>query len=79
MTEKLYKIISEIMSVPASMITEQSGPENIENWDSFHGLVLVDKLENEFNVKFTLDEVIDVKKVADIKRHLKNHKVILDE
>lgn len=79
MTKKLYKIISEIMSVPASMITEQSGPENIENWDSFHGLVLVDKLENEFNVKFTLDEVIDVKKVADIKRHLKNHKVILDE
>ena len=79
MTKKLYKIISEIMSVPASMITDQSGPENIENWDSFHGLVLVDKLENEFNVKFTLDEVIDVKKVADIKRHLKNHKVILDE
>ncbi len=79
MTKKLYKIISEVMSVPASMITDQSGPENIENWDSFHGLVLVDKLENEFNVKFTLDEVIDVKKVADIKRHLKNHKVILDE
>jgi len=79
MTKKLYKIISEVMSVPASKITDQSGPENIENWDSFHGLVLVDKLENEFNVKFTLDEVIDVKKVADIKRHLKNHKVILDE
>lgn len=79
MTKKIYKIISEVMSVPASMITDQSGPENIENWDSFHGLVLVDKLENEFNVKFTLDEVIDVKKVADIKRHLKNHKVILDE
>ncbi|MCH8833629.1 MAG: acyl carrier protein [Thaumarchaeota archaeon] len=79
MTKKLYKIISEVMSVPASMITDQSGPENIENWDSFHGLVLVEKLENEFNVKFTLDEVIDVKKVADIKRHLKNHKVILDE
>ena len=79
MTKKLYKIISEVMSVPTSMITDQSGPENIENWDSFHGLVLVEKLENEFNVKFTLDEVIDVKKVADIKRHLKNHKVILDE
>ncbi len=79
MTKKLYKIISEVMSVPASEITDQSGPENIENWDSFHGLVLVDELENEFNVKFTLDEVIDVKKVADIKRHLKNHKVILDE
>ena len=79
MIKKLYKIISEVMSVPASMITDQSGPENIEKWDSFHGLVLVDKLENEFNVKFTLDEVIDVKKVADIKRHLKNHKVILDE
>ena len=38
----------------------------------------VDELENHFNVKFTISEIIDVKNVADIKRHLKNHNVDLN-
>jgi acyl carrier protein len=41
--------------------------------------VLIDELENHFNVKFTISEIIDVKNVADIKRHLKNHNVDIDE
>ena len=60
-------------------MNEESGPENIESWDSFNGLVLVDELENHFNIKFTISEITDVKTVADIKRHLKNHNVNLDD
>jgi len=36
------------------------------------------ELENTFNVKFSIDEAMDVKNVADIKRHLKNHGVELE-
>mgnify|MGYP001973551711 CR=1 FL=1 len=67
------------MDIPESEINDQSGPENIESWHSFNGLVLVDELENYFNVKFTISEITDVNNVADIKRHLKNHNVDLDE
>ena len=67
------------MDVPESEINEQSSPENIESWDSFHGLVLVDELENNFNVKFTIEEIADVQNVGDIKRHIKNHNIDLDE
>ena len=66
------------MDVPESEINDQSSPENIESWDSFNGLALVDELENHFNVKFTISEIIDVKTVSDIKRHLKNHNVDLN-
>jgi len=79
MSKKLYSIISEVMSIPTSEINDSSGPENIEVWDSFHGLVLVDELESKFQIKFTLDEVLDVKIVADIKRHLLNHGVVLED
>ena len=79
MSQKLYSIISEVMSIPISEINDFSGPENIELWDSFNGLVLVDELENYFQVKFTLDEVLDVKIVADIKIHLQTHGVSLDD
>ena len=79
MSNDLYKIIAKTLSISESEINDESGPENVESWDSFNGLVLVDELENHFNVKFTISEITDVKNVADIKRHLKNHKVDLDE
>ena len=77
MSKKLYNLISKVMSVEVFQINDESGPETIESWDSFHGLVLVDEIENNFQIKFTLEEIIDVKKVVDIKRHLKSHGVIL--
>tara|TARA_B100001540_G_C15762812_1_gene622497 strand:+ start:1023 stop:1256 length:234 start_codon:yes stop_codon:yes gene_type:complete len=71
----VYKIISKVFGLDQSQITDESGPENIESWDSFNGLVLVDELENHFKIKFSISEITDVKNVADIKRHLKNHDV----
>ena len=77
MSEELYKIIARVFSVSLDDIDDDSSPENIESWDSFNGLVLVDELENYFNVKFTLSEIVDVKNVADIKKYLKSHGVEL--
>lgn len=79
MTKKLFQIIANVMDVPESKINDQSSPESISSWDSFNGYVLLDELESEFKVKFTLDEVLDVKTVSDIKRHLNNHGVIFDD
>ena len=79
MSERLYRLIAKVMNVPASEINDNSSPESIDSWTSFNGYVLLFELETEFNVKFTLDEAIDVKKVADIKRHLRNHGVVLND
>ena len=68
-------IIAKLFSIPESEVNDQSGPENIESWDSFNGLILVDELENHFKIKFSISEITDVKTVADIKQHLKNHNV----
>ena len=78
MSKKLYDIISKVFSVQISEINDESSPETIESWDSFNGLILVDELESNFNVKFLVSEIIDVKNVKDIKRHLKNHGVDLN-
>ena len=79
MANKLYSIIAKIMDVPESDINDQSGPETIANWTSFNSYVLLYQLETEFHVKFTIDEAMDVQIVADIKRHLNNHGVNLNE
>ena len=54
MSEKLYNIISKVFSVPISEINDESGPETIESWDSFNGLILVDELESSFNLSNTM-------------------------
>ena len=75
MINDVNAIVAKVFSILESEVNDQSSPENIESWDSFNGLVLVDELETHFKVKFTISEITDVKNVADIKRHLKNHNV----
>ncbi len=78
MSSKLYEIVSKVFSVPITEINDNSSPQTIENWDSFHGLALVDALETEFNLQFSLSEITDVQNISDIKRYLKNHGIKID-
>lgn len=76
---KLKKILSKVLGVKEADISDDSSPDNIDSWDSFNGLMLVSELENEFKISFTIDEVVKVKTVGDIKRALIKHGVKLDE
>ena len=67
------------MEIKSSELTDESSPEDIENWDSYNGMLLIDELESEFNVKFTVEEVFDVRSIGDIKKHLLNHGVVLND
>ncbi|MGY5151497.1 MAG: acyl carrier protein [Candidatus Nitrosopumilus sp. bin_6a] len=79
MSKKLFTLISKVLEISETELTDESTPESIENWDSYNGLLLVDELESEFNVKFLVEEVYDVHSISDIKRHLKTHGVVLDD
>lgn len=76
---KLSKILSKILGVNEGEITNESSPDNIPSWDSFNGLMLVSELEDTYKINFTVDEVMNVKKVKDIKKALIDHGVKSDE
>lgn len=76
---RLKKILSKVLEVNEKEINDGSSPDTIESWDSFNGLMLVTELENEFKVNFTIDEVINVVNVGDIKKALIKHGVKTDE
>ena len=79
MPNKLYSIISKVMDVPESEINDQSSPENIESWDSLSLYMLIDDIETEFNVKFILEEILEIKNVGDFKKQLKKYGVDINE
>ena len=68
MSEKLYQIISKVFNIDIDKISDESSSENLEEWDSFNFYVLLDEIENEFDIKSDLDETLDIKKIGDIKK-----------
>ncbi|MEK7500700.1 MAG: acyl carrier protein [Patescibacteria group bacterium] len=69
-------MIARVLDVEVASVSNNTSPDNVENWDSFNGLVLVTELEKKFKVKFTVEEIISVKNVGDIRRVLKKHGVL---
>jgi len=68
---KLFEIVASVFNISINEINYKSNPENIENWDSFTGYVLLDEIETNFNVTFTMDELLEIKKIDDFKNILK--------
>jgi len=68
MSKKLYDIVSKVFNVNLDRINDDSSPENLEEWDSFNFYVLLDEIENEFDVKFDLNETLEIKKIGDVKK-----------
>jgi acyl carrier protein len=66
------------MEVQVTDIDDESSPDTIENWDSFRGLVLFEELERKFEVKFTLNELLKIKNIKDIKDMLSLRGVSVD-
>ena len=61
------------MNIPAGEISEISGPTSIPEWDSFNMYVLLDEIEKEFSIKFSLEETLEMKTVGDFKKKLGKH------
>ena len=77
--QRLKRIISQVLGVSVDQINDQTSPENVDNWDSFNGLILVSELEREFQVKFTMQEMASVKCVQDIRTSLERQGIQFED
>ena len=70
MIKTLFEIVSRVMNIPIEKISDSSGPDSIPDWDSFNMFVLLDEIEKEFDVKFSLEETLEIKTVGDFRKKL---------
>ena len=70
MTKTLFEVVSRVMNIPIEKISDSSGPDSIPDWDSFNMFVLLDEIEKEFEVKFSLEETLEIKTVGDFRKKL---------
>jgi|TARA_B110000495_G_C22996122_1_gene587269 acyl carrier protein len=73
--KKIIEIIAEFFGENIEKITDSTTQNDIEKWDSLNSLLLVNEIENEYNIKISIDEIIEINSVLDIKNILKKHNV----
>ena len=61
---KIDKIISDTFNV--NNIEEDHTPDDIEDWDSLGQLKLINNLEEELGILFTMEEIFQILAIKDI-------------
>ena len=73
--EKLIKIIlEEFDETAADEVTPDSDVKRLSQWNSINALFLIARIEQEFNVKITIEELRETKKLDDIASIITNKK-----
>ena len=58
--DRIKNVMSAVFEISIEEINDESSPDTIELWDSLKHLNLVLALEEEFNVQFTDDNLIEL-------------------
>lgn len=58
--ERIKNVMSAVFTIPVEQIKDDSSPDSIESWDSLKHMNLVVALEEEFEIEFLDDEIIEM-------------------
>ena len=72
MESRIKKVMSDVFNIGVDSINSDSSPDNIENWDSLKHMNLIVALEEEFEVEFDDEEIVDSMNYALILNILSN-------
>ena len=61
--QKLYEIISNVLSISKEDISEKTSSENLEVWDSLNQMRLILAIEDSFNITFNDEQLVNSKSV----------------
>jgi len=71
LAERIKKVMSAVFEIPVEQIKDDSSPDIIDSWDSLKHMNMVVALEEEFEVEFTDDEIVEMMNYLLIKTILK--------
>lgn len=64
--EKVIEIIQDVFEDDTLTITEGTVAKDVEGWDSLNHLQLMNEIEDEFEIKFTMGEVQGFSNVGEL-------------
>ncbi|NKB51101.1 MAG: acyl carrier protein [Rhizobiaceae bacterium] len=76
---KLYDIIAGILNVEADTLSEKSNAMNTPNWDSLRHIEVILAVETAYNIRFAINEVVNMQNLGDMRTVLEAKNVSFDE
>jgi len=68
--DEILKGVSDIfkreLEDPGLIISYTSSPDSIEKWDSITNLILINAIEETYQISFPVDVIFKIEKVGDI-------------
>lgn len=64
MSDTLLSIFSDVLNVPAEKLNDDSGPNNLPQWDSLAAMNLVVALEEKFNVRLSTRDIMKMSSIG---------------
>lgn len=61
----LAEIFQDFFDKEELVITESTSPNDLNEWDSLMHIKLISAIENEFEIKFEMDDIFQMKSVGD--------------
>jgi acyl carrier protein len=62
----LQQIFRDVLDDPRLQITRESSAQTVKDWDSLAHINLVSAIEQEFQIRFALGELAELKNVGDM-------------
>lgn len=60
MKDRIKEIMGDVFEINPNQITNDSSPSTIQSWDSLRHINLIVALEEEFNIKFTDEDILQM-------------------
>ena len=67
MHEKLCQIIREVFNVDQDSVDDNLRLLDLETWDSLNHMLFITRIEKEFGIELSGDDIADMQTVAQIK------------
>lgn len=64
--ERLNEVFREVFDDESIEVCDKTTSDDIEDWDSLEHINLVDAVEQEFDIKFTMAQVVGMKNVGEM-------------
>lgn len=64
--KKLNEVFRDVFDDDTLVITEQTGPDDVDDWDSLAQISLIAAVENEFGVRLDTKTALHLKTVGEI-------------
>jgi acyl carrier protein len=61
-------MVVELLNIPRENIKDALKPEDVPNWDSMNYLLFIAELEKEYNICFSMDEVLSAQSLGDVRK-----------